>query len=143
MTKKLKTLNPDFIEEKTSLENLSMRKAEEIVEIKPPFILDRDGTLRSLPLVSLREFFIASTPSLLHLAILIFRIALGLCFVVHGLGKLGVVGPGNMSGFISWLRSLSVPVPALQARLAMLSELIGGALIACGLLTRVAAFFCL
>ena len=48
-----------------------------------------------------------------------------------------------MSGFTSWLKSLGVPAPALQARLAMLSELIGGALIACGLFTRVAAFFCM
>src|SRR5438270_12355230 len=93
--------------------------------------------------VSVSDFFLASSPQLLHVARLIFRIALGVCFIVHGLGKLGIVGPGNMAGFVSWLRALGVPAPALQARLAMLSELIGGALIACGLCTRVAAFFCM
>lgn len=84
-----------------------------------------------------------SNRTLADTALLIFRVALGVCFVVHGLGKLGVVGPGNMSGFTSWLKSLGLPAPALQARIAMLSELVGGALIACGLLTRVAAFFCM
>lgn len=80
---------------------------------------------------------------MLHSALLIFRITLGICFIVHGLGKLGIVGPGNMTGFAGWLNSLGLPAPALQARMAMLSELIGGALIACGLLTRIAAFFCM
>lgn len=89
------------------------------------------------------EFFIGTSPLLLNLALFIFRIALGICFVVHGLGKLGLVGPGNMQGFVSWLKSLRVPMPEVQARLAMLSELVGGALIACGLGTRIAAFFCL
>ncbi|MDQ6912707.1 MAG: DoxX family protein [Verrucomicrobiota bacterium] len=91
----------------------------------------------------LSDFFVASTPFLLNLALLIFRVALGVCFVVHGLGKLGIVGPGNMSGFVSWLKSLGVPAAAAQARMAMLSELIGGSLITLGLCTRVAAFFCL
>lgn len=75
-------------------------------------------------------------------AILILRVTLGLCFVIHAMGKLGLVGPGNMAGFTSWLKSLGLPFPALQARLAMLSELIGGVLIACGLGTRVAAAVC-
>lgn len=92
---------------------------------------------------SVRDFFIASNPTLLHLALLIFRLALGVCFVVHGLGKLGIVGPGNMAGFTSWLKSLGVPAAAAHARIAMLSELVGGTFIACGLFTRVAAFFCM
>lgn len=62
--------------------------------------------------------------------------------MIHGLGKLGIVGRGNMAGFTSWLKSLGVPFPGLQARVAMLSELIGGGLIACGLGTRIGAFFC-
>lgn len=79
---------------------------------------------------------------MVDIAILIMRVALGLCFVIHGMGKLGLVGPGNMAGFTSWLKSLGFPMPALQARVAMLSEILGGAMIACGLGTRVAAFFC-
>lgn len=73
------------------------------------------------------------------LALLIGRLAIGVCFIVHGLGKLGIVGPGNMKGFVSWLRDLGVPMPEVQARMAMLSELVGGALLAVGLLTRPAA----
>lgn len=73
---------------------------------------------------------------------LLFRAVLGICFVVHGLGKLGLVGPGNITGFTDWLKSLGFPFPALQARAAMLTELIGGALIACGFCTRIAACLC-
>jgi putative oxidoreductase len=93
--------------------------------------------------VNLPHLLLHSNNPMLHGGLLIFRVALGICFIVHGLGKLGIVGPGNMSGFTGWLKSLGLPAPALQARIAMLSELIGGALIAGGLLTRVAAFFCM
>jgi putative oxidoreductase len=44
-----------------------------------------------------------------------------------------------MAGFVGWLKSLGVPAAEMQARLAMLSEIAGGTLIACGLLTRVVA----
>lgn len=81
--------------------------------------------------VSLSNFFSYSDPWFLHWALLLLRVFLGVCFVVHGLGKLGLVGPGNMSGFTSWLQSLGFPLPALQARAAMLTELVGGSLIAC------------
>ena len=70
------------------------------------------------------------------LALLILRLAIGPCFIVHGLGKLGLVGPGNMAGFEGWLKSLGVPAPALQARMAMLTEVIGGVLITLGLFYR-------
>jgi putative oxidoreductase len=64
------------------------------------------------------------------------RAAIGVCFVIHGLGKLGVVGTGNMAGFADWLRELGVPMPAIQARIAMLSEIAGGVLLTAGLFTR-------
>ena len=44
-----------------------------------------------------------------------------------------------MAGFAEWLRDLGVPMPALQARLAMASELLGGTLLVLGLATRPAA----
>lgn len=93
--------------------------------------------------MNLSDLLLDSNRVLVDTALLILRVALGVCFVVHGLGKLGIVGPGNMSGFTSWLKSLGVPAPALQARVAMLSELVGGAFIAAGLFTRVAALFCM
>ncbi len=78
---------------------------------------------------------------MIDLAILILRLAFGLCFIVHGLGKLGIVGPGSMSGFTAWLKALGFPLPALQARVAMLTELVGGGLLVVGFGTRIAAFF--
>lgn len=75
-------------------------------------------------------------------ALLLARVALGICFVIHGLGKLGIVGPGNMQGFTGWLASLGLPFPAVQARMAMLAELLGGVMIATGLLTRVGFALC-
>lgn len=70
------------------------------------------------------------------LAVFIGRLFLGICFVVHGLGKLGLVGTGNMQGFVEWLQSMDVPMAPLQARMAMLCELTGGGLLALGLFTR-------
>jgi putative oxidoreductase len=84
-----------------------------------------------------------SSAQLTDLAILIGRIFIGLCFVVHGLGKLGIVGSGNMKGFEGWLKSLGIPAPALQARMAMLCELGGGILMAVGLFTRLGCLMCL
>jgi len=70
------------------------------------------------------------------LAIFIGRLFIGICFVIHGLGKLGLVGTGNMQGFVEWLQSLGVPMAPVQARMAMLSEITGGALLTVGLFTR-------
>ena len=77
-----------------------------------------------------------NTPLWTDLALLIGRLFIGLCFVVHGLGKLGVVGTGNMQGFVEWLQSLGVPMAAVQARMAMLSEITGGTLLALGFFMR-------
>ncbi len=73
---------------------------------------------------------------LLNAALLIGRVAIGVCFMVHGLGKLGIVGSGNMRGFTDWLRSLKVPMPEVQARIAMATELGGGICLATGFLAR-------
>jgi putative oxidoreductase len=70
------------------------------------------------------------------LARLIARLFIGICFVVHGLGKLGLVGTGNMQGFVEWLQSLGVPMAPVQARVAMLSEITGGTLLALGFAMR-------
>ena len=70
------------------------------------------------------------------LALLIGRGFIGVCFVIHGLGKLGLVGTGNMQGFVEWLQSLGVPMAPIQARIAMASEITGGTLLALGLFMR-------
>jgi putative oxidoreductase len=78
----------------------------------------------------------ATSDGAFDFAVLIMRLFLGPCFVIHALGKLGLVGKGTMDGFASWLEELGVPFPALQARMAMVSELVGGALLTVGLFTR-------
>jgi putative oxidoreductase len=86
--------------------------------------------------MNLASLLTATTPALADLALLLGRVAIGVCFVIHALGKLGLVGTGSMQGFSEWLRSLHVPMPELNARMAMLSELGGGTALALGLLTR-------
>lgn len=89
------------------------------------------------------NFLVESSPAMTDIAVLIIRIFIGVCFIVHALGKLGIVGPGNMAGFEGWLKSLGIPFPALQARMAMACEMGGGILITIGLFTRVGAALCL
>lgn len=81
-------------------------------------------------------------PLYTDLALLLARLFIGICFVVHGLGKLGIVGPGNMQGFAGWLKSMGLPFPELQAKMAMVSEICGGVLITLGLMTRVGFLIC-
>jgi len=78
----------------------------------------------------------ASTPAMGNLALLVGRAFIGVCFIVHALGKLGLVGGGNMQGFVAWLEELGVPYAPVQARVAMLSELVGGTLLVLGLFAR-------
>lgn len=80
-----------------------------------------------------------STPALFDLGLLMLRVFIGVCFVIHALGKLGLVGTGNMAGFAAWLADLGVPFATAQAYVAMLSELAGGILLTVGFLTRPAA----
>lgn len=79
---------------------------------------------------------ISTSDTLVNLALLVTRVFIGVCFVTHGLGKLGLVGTGNMEGFAAWLKELGVPMPGVQARIAMLSEITGGTLLTLGLFMR-------
>lgn len=93
--------------------------------------------------MSLNELLLSVPVSAVDTSALILRVFIGICFVIHGLGKFGVVGPGSMAGFEGWLKSLGVPLPALQARLAACGEILGGALMTIGLFSRVGALLCL
>ena len=86
--------------------------------------------------MDLGSLFTQTSNEMTDLATLILRVFIGVCFVVHGLGKLGVVGTGTMEGFVEWLESMNIPMAPVQARMAMLSEIVGGTLIAAGFLTR-------
>lgn len=87
--------------------------------------------------------FTMTSPFFVDLAVLILRLFIGVCFVIHGLGKFGVVGTGSLAGFEGWLKSMNIPFAALQARMAAVGEILGGALIALGLGTRIGALLCL
>ena len=65
---------------------------------------------------------------------LVVRLAVGLEFFGSGLGKLG-----KLSGLIQYFRSLGIPAPEIQAPFVAATELLCGALIVVGLLTRPAA----
>lgn len=93
--------------------------------------------------MDLKLFFTATSSDLINIALLILRLFIGICFVIHGMGKLGLVGSGSMAGFEGWLKSLGLPFAAQQARMAMLAEIGGGALVATGLFMRLGAFACL
>ena len=86
--------------------------------------------------MDLEMLFRGTTPAMIDAAALLGRAGIGICFVIHGLGKLGLVGTGSLEGFTAFLEERGVPMPAVQARIAMLSELVGGSLLALGLLTR-------
>ncbi|GGL08538.1 DoxX family protein [Deinococcus radiotolerans] len=70
------------------------------------------------------------------LALTMLRVTIGLIFIAHGYQKLAIYTlPGTTGAFTQ----MGVPLPALMAPLIALSELIGGAALAAGLFTRVAA----
>ncbi|MGE0631864.1 MAG: DoxX family protein [Pseudobdellovibrionaceae bacterium] len=93
--------------------------------------------------MDLNSLLLGTSSDFVNISGLILRIFIGVCFVIHGMGKLGLVGPGSMAGFVGWLESLGVPFSHVQARMAMLSEVGGGALMTLGLFTRVGALLCL
>ena len=69
------------------------------------------------------------------------RLAVGIVFLVHGVGKLFNIGPTAMglSGFSGFLTSLGVPAASFAALVVALVETLGGLLVLLGLWTRVAA----
>ena len=93
--------------------------------------------------MNLATILLSTDSNWISVATLFVRIAIGLCFVAHGLGKLGIVGAGNMKQFEGWLASMKIPFPAIQARMAMLSELVGGLLIASGFVMRAGCILCI
>ncbi|MEW6775395.1 MAG: DoxX family protein [Bdellovibrionota bacterium] len=89
----------------------------------------------------MERWLVDTSPFFTDLAVLLIRTFVGICFVVHALGKLGLVGPGgSLAGFAEWLGGLGVPAPRISAYGAFLSELMGGAFLAAGLFARPASF---
>ena len=78
---------------------------------------------------------------LADVAWLVLRLAVGLILVPHGMQKaFGAFNGPGLAGFAAGLEKLGYPAPTPFAWLVMLTELVGGILIAVGFLTRPAAF---
>ena len=54
-----------------------------------------------------------TNPLFFDVALLIGRVSIGICFMIHAFGKLGWIGSGTMDGFASWLADLGVPMPGV------------------------------
>ena len=79
----------------------------------------------------------ATTPSLQDIGLVLVRVGFGLSLALaHGLGKLS-----HPDLFVNGLTQGGFPAPALLAWIAILSEFVGGLLLALGLFARPAAAF--
>lgn len=89
----------------------------------------------------LETLLLAYPDWLLQLTLFVVRAALGICIIVHGLGKLGFLksNPAGVKGFAGWLESMGMPYPRLNAWTATLTEFLGGILFTVGLGTRFVA----
>src|SRR4051794_2347223 len=76
----------------------------------------------------------------MDLALLVLRMVVGLLFAGHGAQKLfGVFGGGGLEGTAGMFDQIGLRPGGLNARAAGVAELIGGLMIAVGLLTPLAA----
>lgn len=70
------------------------------------------------------------------------RITIGLIFFLHGFEKFqGFLDAGNLDGFAGYVASKGFEPGYLWGWLTLLSEMVGGLLLAFGLFTRLAAAF--
>ena len=67
------------------------------------------------------------------------RLVTGAVFIAHGLPKFGIGGGNGLEGLAGWLGGMGVPLPMLSAVLVASSEVIGGAMLIIGFMTRFAA----
>lgn len=87
----------------------------------------------------LKDLLFATSPRRLDLALLLLRLGFGTSMALaHGFGKVK-----DLAGFTANLTARGIPMPEVLGPAAALSELLGGLLLALGLLTRPAAGFVL
>ena len=141
----LSTFSEFLLSAKTSPEplppgRLQSREFRQLAATANEMIAERswfiDRLAASEERMDLGTLLTGTTPGMTDLGLFLARVFIGVCFIVHGLGKLGLVGGGTMQGFQEWLESLGVPMPAVNARMAMLTEITGGLLLTAGLFTR-------
>ena len=66
------------------------------------------------------------------------RLVTGAVFIAHGLPKFGF-GTGGLGGTAEWLGSIGIPLPMVAAFLLAATEVVGGAMLIIGFMTRLAA----
>jgi len=71
------------------------------------------------------------------LGLLVLRVVFGLFFAYHGYNKM--FGRGGIKGTVGWFASIGMKWPGAQARIAAVTEMGAGVLLAAGLLTPLAA----
>ena len=71
------------------------------------------------------------------LGLLVLRVVFGLFFAYHGYNKM--FGKGGIKGTVGWFASIGMKWPGAQARIAAVTEMGAGVLLAAGLLTPLAA----
>jgi len=67
------------------------------------------------------------------------RLVTGAIFIGHGLPKFGIGGGHGLEGTAGMLEGMGIPLPMLAAILLASSEVIGGAMLIIGFMTRLAA----
>ena len=89
----------------------------------------------------MREMFaansIGTSVDQVNTGLLLLRLCFGLFLAYHGVNK--IFGPNGLSGTAAWFSSIGFTWPSAQARIAALTEIGAGMLMALGLLTPIAA----
>ncbi len=67
----------------------------------------------------------------------VMRVVTGIVFMGHGAPKFGLVGDGGLAGTAGALEGMGIPLPMVSAFLVAFFELVGGALLVIGFLTRI------
>jgi len=88
--------------------------------------------------MTLKSFFIGTTPLAIDISILIARIVVGTYFILHGHELFNYKAMEGFAGYLS--KDLHLPYPLLMAYLRTAAELFGGIMLVLGLFTRVGAF---
>jgi len=98
----------------------------------------RREAVRPAPVAMSWAFWLNPRPE--ATGIFVARAALGIVMLAHGLQKLGLWGGHGWSGTLEWFQN-GLGIPPWLGAVAILTEVVGGAFLLIGLLSRAAALF--